>query len=131
VIGGVVSLVMSILMIPIANFYPLVIPANFSLALLVTLVVGLVCSLGAVHCYSLTTKRMLSEAGMRGIIFGALLLIFSIGLFDNFRGSATSTMLTTVSAVLILIAGVICFVLRHSIVSPSVVMHQQTIAQRA
>jgi len=130
-IGGVVSLIMSILMIPIASIYPLVIPANFSLAFLVTLIMGLVCSLGAVHCYSLTTRRILSKAGMRGIIFGALLLIFSIGLFDNFRGSAASTLLTTLSAVLILIAGAICFVLRHFIISPSLVMHQQTIAQRA
>jgi hypothetical protein len=131
VIGGIVSLVVSILMIPIVSIYPFIVLTSFRTIFLVTLAVGLVCSLGAIHCYSLVTKRMLSEAGMRGIVFGALLLIFSFGLFGGFGASPTSSLLTITSAVLILIAGGICFVLRDSIVSSPVVLHQQSITQRA
>lgn len=130
VIGGVVSLVMSILTIPIANVYPFTLPTTFTTPFLVTLVIGLICSLGAIHCYSQATKRMLSEAGMRGIIFGALLLIFSLGLFGSIKEPDTSTLLTTVSSILIIVAGAICFVLRHSIISASSVVHQQPIPQR-
>jgi len=129
VIGGVVSLVMSILTIPIVSVYPLIIPTNFSLAFLVVLGISLVCSLGAVHCYSLTTRRLLSEAGIRGVIFGALLLFFSIGLIGSFRGPGTFSLLTTASATLILIGGMICFALRHTNVSASAIAHQHIISQ--
>jgi hypothetical protein len=129
VIGGVVSLVMSILTIPIMSVYPFVMPTNFSTVFLVVLGISLVCSLGAIHCYSLTTKRMLSEAGMRGIIFGALLLIFSLGLFGGFGGSNTPISLTTLSSILILIAGTVCFALRHTNVSASGIAHQRLISQ--
>jgi hypothetical protein len=131
VIGGVVSFIITILTIPIASIYPFVMPTSSSTTFLVVLAIGLVCSLGAIHCYSLTIKRMLSEAGMRGIIFGALLLIFSLGLFGTLKGSATQSLLTTLSAVLILIAGAICFVMRHTVVSAPAVLHQQPISQRA
>jgi hypothetical protein len=130
IVGGIVSLVMSILTIPISTVYPFTLPTTFTTPFLVTLVIGLVCSLGAVHCYSLATKRLLSEAGMRGIIFGALLLIFSLGLFGSIKESDTSALLTTVSSILILIAGAICFVLKHSIASASSIVHQQSIPQR-
>ena len=130
VIGGIVSLVMSILTIPIASVYPFTLPTTFTTLFLVTLVIGVICSLGAIHCYSLATKRMLSEAGMRGIIFGALLFIFSLGLFGTIQESDTSALLTTVSSIFILIAGAICFVLRHSVISASSVVHPQSIPQR-
>lgn len=129
VIGGVVSFVMTILTIPITSIYPFRLPASFSMVFLVALAIGLVCSLGAIHCYSLTSKRRLSEAGMRGVIFGVLLLIFSLGLF-GYQEPGTLTLLT-VSAILILVAGAICFALRQSIVSTSVAMHQQSISQHA
>jgi len=130
VIGGIVSLVMSILTIPIASVYPFTLPTTFTTLFLVTLVIGVICSLGAIHCYSLATKRMLSKAGMRGIIFGALLFIFSLGLFGTIQESDTSALLTTVSSIFILIAGAICFVLRHSVISASSVVHPQSIPQR-
>lgn len=129
VIGGVVSLVMSILTIPINTIYPLTAPTNLSLVFWVVLGINLICSLGAIHCYSLTIRRLLSEAGIRGIIFGALLLFFSMGLIGSFRESNTSTLLTAVSAVLILVGGIICFALRHTNVSASAVAHQHIISQ--
>ncbi len=130
VIGGVVSLIMSILTIPVTSVYPLTIPSSLSMVFLVVLGITVICSLGAIHCFSLATKRMLSEAGVRGIIFGALLLIFSLGLVGSFKeSSSTTTLLTTVSAILILIAGSICFVLRHTVVSASAIARQHAIAQ--
>ena len=131
VIGGVVSLIMTILAIPVASIYPFRPPTSFSTVLLASLAIGLICSLGAIHCYSLTAKRMLSEAGMRGLIFGVLLLILSLGLFDNFGGPTPLILPTAVGAIMILIAGVICFVLRHSVVSAPIAMRQQAISQRA
>jgi hypothetical protein len=131
VIGGVVSLVMSILTLPIASIYPFTLPSSLGMEFLVVLGITVICSLGAIHCYSLTTKRMLSEAGIRGLIFGALLLIFSLGLVGGLQGSSTTTVLNTLSAVLILVAGVICFALRHTAISASAIARQHAIAQPA
>jgi hypothetical protein len=131
VIGGVVSLVMSILTIPIASVYPMVTAFNFSMVFLVVLGISLICSLEAIHCYSLATKRILSEAGIKGIVFGALLLIFSMGLVGSYRQPDTTTLLTALSSILILIAGGICFVMRHMIISASPIVRQQAISQRA
>lgn len=128
VIGGVVSLVMTILTIPI-SFYPFSLPVSLSVASIVVLGVCLVCSLGALHCFSLASKRMLSEAGVRGLIFGALLLIFSLGVTGGAGVSGTETFLTAVSAILILVAGIICFSLRHTSVSASAIARQHAIAQ--
>ncbi len=131
VVGGVVSLVMNLLTIPIASIYPFTLPSSIGTEFLVLLSISVICSLGAIHCYSLATKRMLSEAGIRGLIFGALLLIFSLGIMGSFSGSNTTTILTTLSAVLILIAGIICFALRHTAVSASSIARQHAIAQPA
>jgi hypothetical protein len=136
VIGGVVSLAMTILALPISSIYPLNLPTSLTATSIVVLAVMLICSLGALHCFSLATKRMLSEAGVRGLIFGALLLIFSLGVAGSLGGSSvslgglgTSTLLTEVSAILILIAGIICFGLRHTSVSASPIARQRAIAQ--
>jgi hypothetical protein len=129
VIGGVVSLAMTILAIPIRSIYPLSLPSSLTATAIVVLGVSLVCSLGALHCFSLASKRMLSEAGVRGLVFGALLLIFSFGVAGSLRGSDTGTLLTAISAFLILIAGVICFSLRHTSVSASAIARQHAIAQ--
>jgi len=86
-IGGVVAPVMTVLPIPISSVYPFTLPVNLSVVFLLALAIGLVGSLGAFHCYSLATKRMLSGAGIRGIVFGAILLIFSQGFFGGFRES--------------------------------------------
>ena len=131
VIGGVVSLAMTILAIPISSIYPLGLPTNLTATSVVVLGVSLICSFGALHCFSLATKRMLSEAGVRGLIFGALLLIFSFGVAGTLRGSDTGTLLTAVSAFLILIGGIICFSLRHTEVSASAIARQHAIAQPA
>jgi len=115
VVGGVASFVMSLLAIPLMSAG---LPFTFSSVFLIVLVITLICSLGAVHCYTLVTKRLLSEAGIRGMIFGALLLIFSLGFVGNFSPAA-STSLTEASAVLVLVGGGICFLLRHTTLSSS------------
>jgi len=129
VIGGVVSLAMTILAIPINSIYPLSLPTNLTATSVVVLGVSLICSLGALDCFSLATKRMLSEAGVRGLIFGALLLIFSFGFAGTLTGSGTGTLLLAVSAILILIGGIICFCLRHTAVSASAIARQHSITQ--
>ena len=131
VIGGVVSLIMTVLTLPIANLYPITLPTSFSTVSIVVLAITLICSLGAIHCYSLTTKRMLSEAGIRGIVFGALLLIFSLGVVGSRTESSSMTPLVTLSSVLILIAGAVCFALRHTKISASGIARQHVIQQPA
>jgi len=129
VIGGIVSLVMTLLTVPISSLYPLNLPTSFSTASIAVLAITLICSIGAIHCYSLTTKRMLSEAGIRGIIFGTLLLIFSLGVIGSLREANSNTSLTAISSVLILIAGIVTFALRHTSVSASGIARQHVITQ--
>ena len=64
VIGGVISLIISVLALPIFSVYPFIV-VTFGLVFAVIFVVGLICSLVAIHCYSLATRRLLSQAGMR------------------------------------------------------------------
>lgn len=124
VIGGVVSLVVSMLAAPIYSLYPFQLQF-FSFLLAVVLIVGVICSIGAIYCFTFTSKRRLHEAGMRGIIFGAILLAFSLGLVGANPGLNTG--LGTASAILILVAGAICFVLRDSVLpKPPVVIREQT-----
>lgn len=136
VVGGVVSLAMTILALPINISNPLGTLTGLTTSSIVVLGVSLICSLGAIHCFSLASKRMLSEAGVRGLVFGALLLIFSFGFAGSVRGSGTAglapgtgTLLTALSAILILIAGIVCFSLRHTAVSASPIARQHAIAQ--
>lgn len=134
-IGGVVSLLLTLLTIPIGNLYPISLPSNFSMVFVVVLAISLVCSLGAIHCYTLATRRLLSEAGMRGMIFGALLLILSLGVFGGLSSGGdfiqynTAVFLSEISAFLILVSGVICFSLRHTNVSASAIARQRIISQ--
>lgn len=120
VIGGVISLIISALTIPISSIYPFTVGEMFSYGLAIVFIVSLVCSLGAIHCYSFTSKRLLSQAGIRGIIFGAILLALSLGFIGAYH--ALNATVGAVSAVLVLVAGAICFVLRESILpSPPLV----------
>jgi len=127
VIGGVVSLVVSMIAVPIYSLYPFQLQF-FSFLLAVVLIVGVICSLGAIQCFSLTSKRLLHEAGMRGIIFGAILLAFSVGLGGANR--ALNTGLGTASAILILIAGAIAFVLQDSVLPRAPISIPQQVAPR-
>jgi hypothetical protein len=128
VIGGVVSLVLNILTIPIASLYPFQLPTSFGFVPAVVLVVSIIASLGAIHCYTLVSQRRLSEAGMRGIIFGALLLAFSLGLVVGSK--ELNTGIGALSAFLILIAGAISFVLRDSVLPRPPMVMQQPMFQR-
>lgn len=127
-IGGVASFVMGLLSIPLAT---IMLPGTFSTVFFIVLAISLICSLGAIHCYSLATKRLLSEAGMRGMIFGTLLLIFSLGFAGNFGPTTTNSLLTEASAVLIIIGGITCFVLRHVSLFSAPLRQQQPIHQSA
>jgi|GEM_PF-509669 hypothetical protein len=129
VVGGVVSLAMTILALPISMNNPLSTLTSLTPTSIVVLGVSLICSLGAIHCFSLASKRMLSEAGVRGLIFGALLLIFSFDFAGNVSASGTGSLLTALSAFLILIAGIVCFSLRHTAVSASPIARQHALAQ--
>ena len=129
VIGGVVSLVVSMVAAPIYSLYPFQLQF-FSFLFAVVLIVGVICAIGAIHCFTLTSKRMLHEAGMRGLIFGAILLAFSLGLVGANPGQNTG--LGTASAILILIAGAICFVLRDSVLPrPPMVVREQVAKRQA
>jgi len=128
VVGGVASLVMSLLAIPLASVG---LTVAFSTVFLLVLAISLICSLGAIHCYTLATKRMLSEASVRGIIFGSLLLLFSLGFVGNFSVPTNASVMEFSSA-LVLVGGLMCFVLRHIVQSsPSLVNSKQAISQAA
>ena len=128
VVGGVASLVMSLLAIPLASVG---LTVAFSTVFLLVLAISLICSLGAIHCYTLATKRMLSEASVRGIIFGSLLLLFSLGFVGNFSVPTNASVMEFSSA-LVLVGGLMRFVLRHIVQSsPSLVNSKQAISQAA
>jgi hypothetical protein len=65
---------------------------------------------------------------MRGIIFGAILLAFSVGLGGANR--ALNTGLGTASAILILIAGAISFVLQDSVLPKAPISVPEQVVQR-
>jgi hypothetical protein len=66
---------------------------------------------------------------MRGIIFGAILLAFSVGLVGTNRDLNTG--LGTASAMLILIAGAISYVLRDSVLPrPPLLIREQVASQQ-
>jgi|SRR5208282_85783 len=128
VVGGVASLVMSLLTIPLVSAG---LTVAFSTVFLIVLGISLICSLGAIHCYTLATKRLLSDAGVRGIIFGSLLMLFSIGFIGNYS-APTNTFVMEFSSVLVLLGGLMCFVFRHVVLTSSPLLrHQQPIPQSA
>ena len=109
-IGGVVGLVSNIVMIPIATIYPFRLGGAMTFVTLVVLIVGIICSVESFECYSFVSKKMLQKAGIRGIIVGAILLSLTLGLrgFEDFR-----IQLVAGSAILMIIAGVICYIYRE------------------
>ncbi len=108
IIGGVVSLISIIWMMPISTVYPFRLSASISFILIVFLIVGLICSIEAFECYRFLSRKALHKAGMRGIVIGAILL--SIGLMG---GQGLKSHFIAGSAVLILIAGAICYIYRE------------------
>lgn len=107
-IGGVVSLISVLTMIPISTIYPFKLKPSISFTLIVGLVVGLICAIEAFECYRFASRHTLSKSGVRGIVTGAILL--SIGMLEG--GDLKSRMLIA-SAVLILIGGVISYIYRE------------------
>jgi hypothetical protein len=107
-IGGVVSLMSIIMMVPIRTVYPFKLNSSISFALIIILIVGIICAIQTFECYKLTSNRMLIKAGIRGIVIGAILL--SIGLMS---GSEIKAQMVTASAILILVGGVINYIYRE------------------
>ncbi len=107
-IGGIIALVSIIMMIPISTVYPFMLTASIGFILIVVLVVGVICAVEALECYSFASKRMSMKAGTRGIVVGAILLV--VGLLS---GSDVKTQILIGSAILILVAGAINYVYRE------------------
>ncbi len=107
-IGGIIGLVSVIMMIPISTVYPFMLTASIGFILIVVLVVGVICAVEALECYSFASKRMSMKAGTRGIVIGAILLV--VGLLN---GSDLKTQILIGSAILILVAGAINYVYRE------------------
>jgi hypothetical protein len=107
-IGGVVSLISVLTMIPISTIYPFRLKPSISFTLIIELVVGLICAIEAFECYRFASRHMLSKAGIRGIVVGAILL--SIGLLE---GRDLRTQMLIASAILILLGGVISYIYRE------------------
>ena len=106
-IGGIIGLVSVIMMIPISTVYPFMLTAGVSFILVVVLVVGAICAIEALECYTFASKRMTMKAGTRGIVIGAILLV--VGLLS---GSDSTTQILIGSALLNLVAGAITYVYR-------------------
>ena len=107
-IGGVVSLISFIMMIPIHTIYPFRWNAAITFSLLIVLIVGIICAIEAFECFKFSSKRVLEKAGIRGIVIGAILL--SMGLL---AGSDQRAQMVTASSILILIGGVINYIYRE------------------
>ena len=107
-IGGIIGLVSIIMMIPISTVYPFMLTTGISFILIVVLVVGVICAVEALECYSFASKRMSMKAGIRGIVVGAILLV--VGLLS---ASDVKTQILIGSAILILVAGAINYVYRE------------------
>jgi hypothetical protein len=73
---------------------------------LVAVIIGIVGAILGLDCFSMTTKRNLSNAGVRGIVIGAVLLSIS-------WAAGLSFQIVGAGAVLILIAGIICYIYRE------------------
>ena len=107
-IGGIIGLVSVIMMIPISTVYPFMLTPGISFILIVVLVVGAICAVEALECYSFASKRMTMKAGIRGIVVGAILLV--VGFLS---GSDVKTQILIGSSILILVAGAINYVYRE------------------
>jgi hypothetical protein len=107
-IGGIVGLVSIIMMVPIAMVYPFMLAPGISYSLLIVLVVGALCGVEALECYSYASKRMTMKAGMRGIVVGVILLV--IGFLG---GTDLKTQILIGSSILILVAGAINYFYRE------------------
>jgi hypothetical protein len=102
-LGSIVVLVISVLRLPVAQVLPSFRVGTLSYPDLVAIIAGIIGAVLGFDCFYMTTKRKLSDAGIRGIVIGAVLLSIAwvIGL-----------QMIGVGAVLVLVAGVICYIYR-------------------
>jgi hypothetical protein len=107
-IGGIIGLVSIVMMIPISTVYPFRVTTGISFILIIILVVGVICAIEALECYSFASKRITTKAGMRGIVIGAILLVISL-----LSGSDLKTQILIAGSILILVAGAINYVYRE------------------
>ena len=109
-IGGIIGLVSIVMMIPISTVYPFMLTsgAGISYILIIVLIVGAICAIEALECYSFASKRITMKAGTRGIVVGVILLV--IGFLS---GSDLKTQILIGSSILILVAGAINYSYRE------------------
>ncbi|MCJ7760431.1 hypothetical protein MUP59_04735 [Candidatus Bathyarchaeota archaeon] len=102
-LGSIVVLVISVLRLPVAQVLPSFRVGTLSYPDLVAIIAGIIGAVLGFDCFYMTTKRKLSDAGIRGIVIGAVLLSIAwvIGL-----------QMIGLGAVLVLVAGVICYIYR-------------------
>jgi len=104
-LGSAIVLIIAVLSLPITTVYPtfrLREPLSYTyLAGIIIIIVGAILGF---DCFHMTTRRGLASAGVRGIVIGAVLIITSL---------ISGPQICGVGAVLILIAGVVCYVYRE------------------
>jgi len=104
-LGSVIVLIISILNVPIATVYPTFrLHEPLPYTYLVAIVIGIVGAVLGFDCFNMTSKRNLASAGVRGVVIGAVLLSTAWAIGSQMVG---------VGAILILIAGIICYVYRE------------------
>jgi hypothetical protein len=102
-LGSIVVLILSVLRLPVDQVLPSFRVGTLSYPNLVAIISGIIGAILGFDCFHMTTKRRLSDAGIRGIVIGAVLLSLAWVLGLQMIG---------VGAVLILVAGVICYIYR-------------------
>jgi hypothetical protein len=102
-LGSIVVLILSVLRLPVDQVLPSFRVGTLSYPNLVAIIAGIIGAILGFDCFHMTTKRRLYDAGIRGIVIGAVLLSLAWVLGLQMIG---------VGAVLILVAGVICYIYR-------------------
>jgi uncharacterized BrkB/YihY/UPF0761 family membrane protein len=102
-LGSIVVLVISVLRLPVAQVLPSFRVGTLSYPDLVAIIAGIIGAVLGFDCFYMTTKRKLSDAGIRGIVIGAVLLSIAWVIGLQMIGAG---------AVLVRVAGVICYIYR-------------------
>ncbi len=104
-LGSVIVLIISILNVPIATVYPVFrLYEPLSYTYLVAIVIEVIGAVLGFDCFNMTSKRKLASAGIRGVVIGAVILS---------AAWATGSQIIGAGAILILIAGIVCYVYRE------------------
>ncbi len=104
-LGSVIVLIISILSLPITTVYPAFrLREPLPYVSLVAVIIEIVAAILGFDCFNMIAKRKLASAGVRGVVIGAVLLS---------TAWATGSQMVGAGAVLILIAGITCYIYRE------------------